>query len=105
VQVLRVGAWVHFGLAGLGALMGLGYEEPVFLAAAVSAATVGLLLIGLDRVVTLLAEIRDALNGRVAKPGVAVAASESLHQDSEIQTSVRSLDELEANLARLRAKT
>ena len=99
MQVLRVGVWVCFGLAGVSVAMLLAYQEPVFLAAAISAATVGLLLVGLDRVVALLSDIRTAVRGDVPS-----AAPETQAAATPDQPVARTLEDLEADLPRIRGK-
>lgn len=63
---LRAAAWVYFGLAGVNVVGFFGTEVPIFIAGAISLATVGLLLLGLERVIDILADIRATLQGRAA---------------------------------------
>lgn len=95
---LKVAAWVYFGLAGVNVVGFFGTELSIFIAGAISLATVGLLLLGLERVIEILADIRAALQGRPA------ADPAPVEEAAGAQTSTRTLASLSSDISRLKEK-
>jgi len=63
MQSIKVFAYICFGLATVGLLIALA-EEPEMLAPALVLFVTGVLLTALDKIITTLVEIRDALTGK-----------------------------------------
>jgi hypothetical protein len=97
MPMLTVASWTYFVLAGIAALLLMVEEHLWFLGAALSLATVGIVLAGIEQVVMLLREIRDALRGT---SGHAAEVSSETGDDS--LPPVRSLGALDSEIARVR---
>jgi hypothetical protein len=95
--VLRVAAWVGFGLAGAGLVLMMAYSDPLYLGAAISLAAGGVVLLALDRIIAHLATIEDLLRGQPAE-------QEAMPTGSASPSLLRSLDALDADLKRLRGQ-
>jgi len=63
MQSIRVFAYICFGFSAIGLLIGL-VEEAVMLIQALVLFVTGVLLTALDKIITTLVEIRDALTGK-----------------------------------------
>lgn len=60
---IKIASWGSFALAALGFVLFVNEGFVPFLAASIACAISGVLLLAIDRVLVLLAEIRDALRG------------------------------------------
>jgi hypothetical protein len=98
--MLSVAAWIYFALAALNVPVYIDTGAPIFVAAAISLATVGLLLLALDRIIVLLADIRQGLRG--AASGEQDPADEA---GAKPTRETRSLASLSEDIKRLRERS
>ena len=103
MQIIKLFSYTCFGLAGLGVLIGLGNEELAFLALAVSLVVAGILLMALDKIITLLVEIRDAAVGVGVQPIQPTILTPNI-ANTETSIPEKTMEELSADLKRLASK-
>ena len=102
MQSIKVFAYICFGLAAVGLLIALA-EEPVMLVPALVLFVTGVLLTALDKIITTLVEIRDALTGKsdIERREIAnVKNTETVNQKP-----IRSAKEIGDDLKRLKDRT
>ena len=94
MKLVRWVAWGCFACAAVMVMMAVNEEVWEFIAVAVAAVISGILMLALDRIIELLAQI-----------SAAVAPAKMIEVVPEIAAAspTRSLSELEADVARLRA--
>ena len=103
MQIIKLFSYTCFGLAGLGVLIGLGNEELAFLALAVSLVVAGILLMALDKIITLLVEIRDAAVGVGVQPFQSTIVTPNT-ANTETSIPEKTMEELSTDLKRLASK-
>ncbi|MFV0303558.1 MAG: hypothetical protein ACK5IP_22275 [Paracoccus sp. (in: a-proteobacteria)] len=96
MPAITVIAWLNFLAAGAFVMMALS-DEPAMMSPAVIAAISGCIFLAIDRALTLLREIRD----RLPAPEIATEMPQPRRQPDE---PVRNLEEIEADLARMRSR-
>lgn len=91
MQSLKVFAWLSFGAAALCLLAAIvtGFEG--YLLPAVSGGVAGVLFLALDRIVSLMTEIRDALVIREPEPTVETAAAVPTRTLAEVDADIKRL--------------
>lgn len=103
MQGVVIFAWVYFAAAVVAAGMGVNYGSPVLFATSLTAVLAGVLLLAVDRALTRLTEIRDAVRGELPSApesvvsGAAEAAGKTDHTPS--------MAELDKRLKELREKS
>ena len=102
MQSIKVFAYICFGLAALGLLIALA-EEPVMLAPALVLFVTGVLLTALDKIITTLIEIRDALTGK--SDIERTEAANVKNTETVNQKPIRSAKEIADDLKRLKDRT
>jgi len=90
--LLQIAGYGALGMAGLGIMIALGMQAWLLIGASASLFAVGSLILAADRVITLLAQIRDAV---VPSKAIVVEADQA-------DRPVRSLADIEADLVRLK---
>jgi hypothetical protein len=103
MQIIKIIAYVCFGLAGLFVLLALAGEEFALIAVSISVAVMGVLLLALDKIISTLVEIRDAVVGS------GIEATEVMVQPTSVDEAIaakpaRSIQEISADLERLKSK-
>ncbi|MBP9184877.1 MAG: hypothetical protein KBF78_17210 [Fuscovulum sp.] len=100
MQMLRVFALIYFAAAGLLVAGAVSLGQWVLVAAALTAALGGVLLMAVDLALVRLTEIRDALRGDIPQPEMLPPVAEAQPaQAGEVQ-----LSDVEARLKAMRAK-
>lgn len=95
--MLRVASWVYFGLAAVSIIAFLNTELVLFIGGAISLATVGIVLLALDKLISLLTDIRYVLvNPAPAATGAA--------DDGGDTAPARQITALASDIEKLKAK-
>lgn len=94
---LRLAAWSAFAFAALSGMQFVNSAFVPFLTAGISLLVAGILFLALDRVITLLASIRDAL---IASPNAVDLGAVDGARDIEPRT----LGQIEADIARIKGR-
>jgi hypothetical protein len=101
MQVIKIFAYICFGFSALGLMLAL-IDNSFFIAHALVMFITGVLLMALDKIISTLVEIRDALLGSnplVLEQEIAVVGM----VDADARPA-RSLQELSADLEKLRQR-
>ena len=103
MQIIKIIAYVCFGLAFLIVILAIGSEEFSMIYVSITVAIMGVLLLALDTIISTLVEIRDAVVGAGGKATEATAQSTSVNQVENAKPA-RSVQEISADLERLKSK-
>jgi hypothetical protein len=103
MEIIKIIAYVCFGLAGLFVILAIAGEELVLIAASISVALMGVLLLALDKIISTLVEIRDAVVGSGVETTEVTVQSTSV-DEAEAAKPTRSVQEISADLERLKSK-
>lgn len=95
--MLKTVAWVFFGLAVINVFAAANTgQPPLFIGLSLSCIISGVAFLAADQALVLLTQIRDALAPQLAEQAASTTA------DATPQRPARSIEELQADLARLR---
>lgn len=108
MQALKIISYICFGFAALGLLLAAATEELVFVISAITMLVTGVLIIALNKIITTLVEIRDALLGE-SNLGARENANVGTHDDVGVYDAQearpqRSIQEISADLDRMKKK-
>jgi predicted RecB family endonuclease len=103
MQIIKIIAYVCFGLAGLFVISAIAGEELALIAVSISVAVMGVLLLALDKIISTLVEIRDAVVGSEIEATEVMVQSASV-DEAEAAKPARSIQEISADLERLKSK-
>lgn len=102
-RLLIIIAYACFGLAGLFVILAIAGEEFALVGVSISAAVMGVLLLALDKIISTLVEIRDAVVGSEIEATEMMVQSASV-AGTEAAKPTRSIQEISAGLERLKSK-
>ena len=103
MQIIKIIAYVCFGLAGLFVISAIAMGEFAPVAVSISVAVMGVLLLALDKIISTLVEIRDAVVGSGIETTEVMVQPTSVDDAMEAKPA-RSIQEISADLERLKSK-
>ena len=104
MQMIRIFAYICFGLAALGVFLAL-VEEFFFIFHAMVIFVTGALFMALDKIITTLVEIRDALLMKSRSIDVEMYTGSDDSHPSEVESkTVRTVQEIQADMDRLKSR-
>ena len=102
--LLQALGYISFGLGVLLVIAGVSTEDFVFFNGAISLLISGVLFLAIDKIVTTLVEIRDAVRGDIENKSQAVGVTTKSAEEDSFAEPTKTLAELSADLEKMKKR-